>query len=153
MGLNVTAYASILKIEDKEAVNVHEYSTYLYPNEDFPKVADTIIEGNYTFADFFCFNAGSYSGYDYWRSQLKEISKNIKIETEKYTLKYPLFVELINFSDCEGVIGAQTSLKLYGDFLMCQNFASTLDERFYAFYLKWMRAFELASKNGCIKFS
>jgi hypothetical protein len=66
------------------------------------------------------FSAGSYGTYNWFRNQLSiaiyghpaaKIWENI----ESYEGKP--FIEIINFTDCDGVIGTEVSEKLYNDFV------------------------------------
>jgi hypothetical protein len=61
------------------------------------------------------FRAGSYSGYNWWRRHLSLMA--LGEEPEDVWAEPPMyegrpFVELIDFSDCEGCIGPRTSRKL-----------------------------------------
>ncbi|MEN9870269.1 MAG: hypothetical protein RLZZ171_1257, partial [Cyanobacteriota bacterium] len=67
------------------------------------------------------------------------------------------FVELINFSDCEGVIGSSLSAKLAKDFADFNDRAKKTaaeyrGDWFYSLHQKWQEAFELAAQNGAISF-
>ena len=60
---------------------------------------------------------------------------------------------MINFSDCEGVIGPKTSAKLAKDFAEFQAQADAHpDDWFRDLYTTWRRAFELASDDGAVGF-
>ena len=66
------------------------------------------------------------------------------------------FVELINFSDCEGFIGPVASAKLAKDFAAFRDRAQSADSTHGAYdferYCKWQEAFEFAADNGCVQF-
>ena len=67
------------------------------------------------------------------------------------------FVELIDFSDCEGVIGPKVAAKLAKDFADYEFMASAFaaesnDDFFLALYREWRRAFEWAADGGMIYF-
>ena len=63
------------------------------------------------------------------------------------------FFELINFSDCEGILGAPVCAKLAADFAKYQERANTShDEWWREKYAGWRRAFEMAADNGCVEF-
>lgn len=144
MGLNISAYSNIEYIGDdeEELEDELEYKEYtqIYPNRHFLSAADGLKKGFYTYENRGSFRAGSYSGYNDWRSQLKNMVDNEKD-----------FQELINFSDCEGVIGSVTSKKLLEDFKKWNNVAVT-KKYFYELYEEWQKVFELASNNGCVSF-
>lgn len=61
------------------------------------------------------------------------------------------FVELINFSDCEGVIGAEVAKKLAADFAAYQDKAGDKGD-FARVYASWRKAFELAADGGAVCF-
>lgn len=63
------------------------------------------------------------------------------------------FWELINFSDCEGVLGPATSAKLAGDFATWQEKADQHpDEAFRVLYARWRKACEMAADGGALVF-
>src|SRR3972149_5024711 len=94
MGLDITATSKIAKTRAGLDNTIH-----LCINKDFPEQAD----GYYTYAEKLSFRAGTYSSYNQWRDQLAQLAQGA-------------FLELINFSDCEGAIGSKTSTKLLKDF-------------------------------------
>ena len=97
------------------------------------------------------FRAGSYSGYNQWRNQLA----NLVGTTDKRIWENPVpgpFVELINFSDCEGTIDSKTSAKLAKDFQEYQGEANIKDEHFVQIYNHFRIAFECASDGGSVVF-
>lgn len=63
------------------------------------------------------------------------------------------FYELIDFSDCEGVIGPEVSAKLAKDFADWDEQAKrTLDDYDYEMYSNWHKAFKIASDGGAVIF-
>jgi hypothetical protein len=63
------------------------------------------------------------------------------------------FSELIHFSDCEGVIGTAVSKKLAADFAAFDEKAKAAgNERYYAKYQEWRKAFEMAANGGAVDF-
>jgi len=110
-------------------------------------------------------HAGSYGGYNRWREQLAELAGYPAGDYEQYGRTYQShcvpcwngeagpFSELINFSDCEGVIGASVSAKLAKDFADFQPKADAHeDDRFRMKYAEWRQAFEMASDSGAVDF-
>jgi len=64
------------------------------------------------------------------------------------------FVELVNFSDCEGCIGPVVAAKLLRDFVEFDDRAKAIvDDRFYVGYCQLKRGLELASDGGALIFS
>lgn len=101
----------------------------------------------------FSFRAGSYSGYNYWRNQLAVFAGFESAESVWHGDLKGSFTEMINFSDCEGTLDAETCLKLYKDF--CDNEGRAKehpDDYFIEKYMEWKRAMEIASNNGQVDF-
>lgn len=125
--------------------------TYLY--RSFEAQADGMVDGFYarTGASF-DFRAGSCTSYGEWRKQLAKLVGT----TDEAVFKDPKpgpFVELINFSDCEGVIGPTTSAKLAADFREWADRAQALNDAwFFAHYRDFRKAFEIAATGGAVKF-
>jgi len=134
---------------------------HLWPNPHFPTQSEGLPAGYFRVnGEVLSFRAGSYSGYNWWRSTLARlvgITPNDAWSDPK--IKVP-FLELINFSDCEGVIGPRTSAKLAGDFAEWEEraaaFAESMsdDESDYwlSSYRDWQQAFQLASDGGAVVF-
>lgn len=137
-----------------------------YVNPDFPGRADDIVDrAAYRSEDSDGFRAGSYGGYNHWREQLAVLAGYPAGQYEQWGNSWDShcvpcwngatgpFSELINFSDCEGVIGTAVSSKLARDFAEHQAKADTHpDERFRERYASWREAFEKASDRGCVEF-
>jgi len=164
MGLDITA-ASKLELIPDAPVDLDAFHVGSNPDE-FADRADGLKPGLYRSHAELNFRAGSYSGYNAWREQLAELAgypKRMHFSGHKppealhaagawETTSGP-FWELINFSDCEGVIGPKTSVKLAKDFADHQAKADAHpDEWFRDLYAMWRRAFELASDAGAVDF-
>lgn len=176
MGLGITAYRKLTKIDavfdaDGEPIDPNtresiDYDMRAYLNPDFPGRADEIEDrAIYSAEDSMGLHAGSYGGYNRWREKLAELAGYPAGDYEQYGRTYQShcvpcwngetgpFSELINFSDCEGVIGAAVSAKLAKDFAEFQQAADQIeDERFRAKYAEWRKAFEMASDAGAVSF-
>ena len=105
------------------------------------------------------FRAGSYSGYSEWRNALSEVAVGVPAdrawnEPQKYSI-CP-FYELIDFSDCEGVIGPSVAHKLARDFrIQRETVRPRLEDKgeWYAEqYDLWQNAFALAAGEGMVYF-
>jgi hypothetical protein len=152
MGLDISAYSN-LKREDDQSKNRDDYEIRIWINPNFPGRCDDVAEGYYTSEEDLRFGAGSYSGYNAWRDQLARLAGHADARAVWNDPKSGPFVELINFSDCEGTIGTAISAKLAKDFADFQHAADTHpDERFRERYANWRNGFELASKAGAIQF-
>lgn len=162
MGLDVTA------IEKAEFVgrrngNTRDESIMSVYDIGFDRL-DGKEEGNYRGATEFDFAAGSYGNYNEWREWLCRTFLGVEPRAiwdapEKFAGQP--FVELINFSDCEGAIGPVTAAKLLKDFTenkeRAKRAADALRqpyerEWFFKKYLDWKRAFELAKNDGFVIF-
>lgn len=183
MGLDITAY----RFCDVGDTVIEQWDCRIYNGENFKGRADDLVNGaTYCVAEMIKFRAGSYSSYNTWRDMLAQMAGYARMEddawrkhlvkaaggTELYReLKHPYaatawaaesgsFWELINFSDCEGVIGAVTSAKLVQDFKEHERKAAAFSnclssdwcDDFFELYEKWQEAFTLASQGGAVCF-
>ena len=166
MGLDITAYKNITLVGKadtfEEYIEKHVYNSCIYAASSFDEyfkgwMEGLTLNGIYRYEDSFGFRAGSYSGYNWWRKWLCQAVLNVSPEAiwnspEDYTEK-PFF-RLINFSDCEGIIGPVHSGKLYKDF---QEHSKIIEDENYPegcrkLYTQWMKGFEYASQNGLVEF-
>lgn len=101
------------------------------------------------------FRAGSYSGYNYWRSGLAVFATGHTVESywgAEGDIDLP-FYELINFTDCDGAIGWEAAADLLIDFNNHYDaYAEVHSERETHLYELWTEACEVASDNGLIWF-
>lgn len=172
MGLDITYYSKLVAAVGNEGFDEDGNVKYddgwftFYKNPDFPGRADDIQDGvAYMDSDAGGFRAGSYSGYNRWREQLAELAgyeltkfndrgRIVKCYAAAcwYGAEGP-FSELIDFSDCEGVIGATVSAKLAQDFKEFQDKADKhYDKYFIEKYAEWRKAFETAADGGAVSF-
>lgn len=163
MGLDIR-YASKINFESrKDPVEAEEETTcvFLYPNNCFIDQSEGIQAGYYTTEGVQgYFHAGPYSVYSIWRQHLADmigfkievIWQEVMTPAQKIEIQRIPFVELLCFSDCEGLIGPETSIKLYADFLAWDERAKSLKsmDSFYEQYQEWSNAFKVASDNGCV---
>lgn len=176
MGLDITAYRRIAKLDavfdsggdpiDHKTRELLDYDFRAYINSDFPGRADDIEDrAVYSAGEWLGFRAGSYGWYNAWRDSLAELAGYPLGKYEQYGRMWDSycvecwggaqgpFAELINFSDCEGVIGAVISQKLAADFAQFQEKADAHpDERFREKYAEWRKAFEMAADGGAVDF-
>ena len=160
MGLDITAHGKIKfirKIEaDEDMDNIYKNNLIrFWVNPHFDGRCDDIDkDGVYTSDENFGFRAGSYSGYNHWRNTLAKLGGYNSAEAVWAKETSGPFYEIINFSDCEGVIGTEVSKKLCEDFKSYKEKAEnfTDDPWFYKSYLNWLKAFEMASNDGCVSF-
>lgn len=163
MGLDITAARKITRLSGDYSGDGFYVGSQ--PDE-FVSQADGLEPGTYEAAETLKFRAGSYGGYNKWREQLAKLAGYPAVRHESHyeppedlyaagawDAKEGPFWELINFSDCEGVIGPKTSAKLAKDFAEFQAQADAHpDDWFRDLYTTWRRAFELASDDGAVGF-
>ena len=174
MGLDVTAYKNIEMANGNEAfdetgeLKCEEDWFQLYLNPHYSERASEIKDEHaYKAEDSYHFRAGSYGGYNHWRNMLAKLAgytestffeRGAERKSHAATVwQNPVpgpFMEIINFSDCEGTIGTKISKKLADDFANYQTLAEELkDEVFLEKYNCWRKAFELGAADGCIVFA
>lgn len=161
MGLDITAYKRLVVVEnpeiDEDGELIHWDSNWQpgasmdWSEKHFPGRGEGIdSKAVYCWEDRYGFRAGSYSGYNHWRSQLESFAKKIG--------KNEAFQELIDFADNEGVIGPIVSKKLANDFtenkMEALKFSKTLEDDgwFFEKYEDWELAFTMAADNGAVDF-
>lgn len=109
--------------------------------------------------------AGSYSGYGDWRNRLSVAildvpAQNVWADHDRYRDK-PFF-ELIDFSDCEGILGPVAAQNLLADFqenreLYLDYIRDDMQEEFFLdlyvrLYDEWTNAVTLAAQDGMVVF-
>lgn len=162
MGLDISAYRRI-KADPMATEDSWQTHARIYVNPDFPTRADGITEGWYSYAESTGFRAGSYSGYGEWRDLLAKLAgypatregSRHSHSAGAWKAEGGPFWELINFSDCDGVIGPVTSWKLAADFAEWDERAKAFAETrqwFYELYRSWREAFEMAADSGAVEF-
>lgn len=173
MGVDITAYKQLQEQncvcdEDGEPIDDVDYDwVKFYLNPDFPGRADDIKDETvYRYTDSEDMLSISYGGYNRLRNQLAELAGYPLGQYEQYGQMYDSyccdcwngktgpFSEIINFSDCEGVIGTAISAKLAKDFADFQEKADLRgDSQFKKFYAGMRKGFEAASDGGAVKYS
>jgi hypothetical protein len=175
MGLDITAYSGLVlrpdaaPDEDGSPVDYDKFwraypETIEASEKHFPGRSDGIASGaTYGFSTKFRFRAGSYGGYGEWRHWLARLVgyDSARDIWEQSDAGGP-FVELIHFSDCEGVIGPGVAAKLAKDFAEWEERAAAwasddgddADDAvwFLQKYREWKHAFELAADGGAVEF-
>lgn len=171
MGLDIYAYRQIKEVPESAVLDERGgfRSGIIAPmiNPCFPGRADDVnSDGFFSVAEGEHVLAMGYSSYGAWRDWLAKIagwpptSYDDAILGEKqshaagaWAATEGAFWELINFSDCEGTLGAATSRKLADDFARFQPQADAHEnERFREIYADMRKAFEMASDGGCVVF-
>lgn len=154
MGLYIIAYKGLKEEkhpiwdEDDELIDGQwtpgedmNKSESIWPGRGIPLKSESV----YHFEDKCVFSVGPCSLYNSWRRKLDSFKGNVA------------FQELINFSDCEGVIGSVIAEKLYNDFKNNYNEAIEYSKEISDFWFMekydiFMKAFEIAKENGAVVF-
>lgn len=111
------------------------------------------------------FRAGSYSGYNWWRNELCRFALGVGAEevwANPRRFRGRPFVELIDFTDCDGRIGTTVASKLAADFTVhaarAKRHAAALvaAEPDAGWWLEnfrdFARSLRLAAKEGALEF-
>lgn len=166
MGLDITAYGKLTPAPDAElddqgypmdGETIWRASGVSETNNQWPGRAEGLSDrATYKIGESFGFRAGSYGGYNNFRAALAQLAgmPQPKLIWDSPTPVHGPFVELINFSDCEGVIGPVVATKLASDFAEHEAaiLAKAPDAYFRQRYRDWRKAFEMASDNGAVEF-
>lgn len=163
MGLDIIAYSELKKneylsamnnedVEDLDIICLTMSPLLVEVEKAFPGRAEPLkYNGDiYTCGSHKTYSIGAYSTYGWFRRAL-----------ETYSEDCDCFDELIDFSDCEGVIGSIVSKKLYEDFSsnqesfeqwVCQRYSTIDCELLLQMYYKFESAFWIAKDGGAVEF-
>lgn len=163
MGLDIIAYSNLKKneylssISNEEKEELDESYLIMSPvlariDKAFPGRAEPLkYNGDvYDCGSYKEYSIGSYGTYGWFRRALEAFSEN-----------RDCFNGLIDFSDCEGVIGSIVSKKLYEDFSsnqesfeqwVYQKYLVVDGELLLQIYYKFESAFWIAKDGGAVKF-
>lgn len=168
MGLDITAYRGLKPAPaaelDADGYPV-DYQSHMKPGAGFawsektwPGRCPELVEGTvYSSTEQLAFRAGSYSGYNDWRSWLAKLAgfSGAGDFWDRATETEP-FYELINFADNEGIIGAAAAAELAKDFAEYETRARETsegsDDWQLVVYGLWLKACEMAADGGAIEF-
>lgn len=164
MGLDIISYANVEFLHP--ATGEIDYDD-LYDNNQkyvenqhpyWPWAFEGLTEGIYKVSEPLHFRAGSYSGYNLWRSELARFagySPQDAWDNHETYKNFPFF-ELVCFSDCEGIIGPETCADLAADFITYrdqfhnENADPTDNHWSLRKYDDWMRAFTRSCLKGMV---
>jgi hypothetical protein len=159
MGLDITAYRKLTRAPEGDSLGIDaRYDAELvtiYANPDFPGREAPLENGKcYRATEEDGFRAGGYIGYSAWRERLAALAGYRAGYGGDWDVPESApFVELVNFSDCEGVLGPAVCAKLAADFAAFQDRAdATGDDYFRAKYAEWRKAMEMAADGGAVEF-
>ena len=161
MGLDIIAISKIVKVDCEGGIRVGA-------DPEFNRVE--IEPGEYDRSEEseeHSFRAGPYSYYNRFRETLSMSMHGIMPvqiwnAVNEFEFENTAFIEMIDFSDCEGCIGAEVSNKLYHDFANNRHrFKEYIDSQDWAeekivdyleVYEDFMKAFEIAGRGGIVIF-
>jgi hypothetical protein len=162
MGLDITAYQELTKVENPELdgdgypvdYDSHWKARHLDSyDKSFPGRSEGLKNGTvYSFHKSFGFRAGSYGGYSQWRRELAQLAGYASDTDCWENHKSGPFFELINFYDNEGTIGPVVAKKLAKDFTDHHKMAAIVGGYFFERYCDWENAFNMAADNGAVDF-
>lgn len=162
MGLDITAYSQLKDTGRPFDWAVDEENALISNNHpDFATRCVEFTPGNaFKYSVSYRACVGAYSYYGAWREKLAKLagyspvtggtrpySKGAWVATEGP------FWELVNFTDCDGVLGTAVCQKLAKEFADYEESARLLeDDDFLYTYLQFRAAVEWASDGGAVVF-
>jgi len=172
MGLDITAYETVDLTpvprgdgEDDWPKYIAVWNNSMFETRARPLEARPDAEGRPTVryridsGRAVSFRAGSYSGYNRFREELCRLAHGIeprdlwKACAENGGMVPGPFVEMINFSDAEGIIGPEACARLADDFdEYYEQAKGCLDSWNLRTYEDFRGAFRLAAGAGCVQF-
>ena len=181
MGLDISVYTNVIPYTGElDGIYPIEGSSFIVNNNECFKDRALPLELNKSYKGNpnirYSFRAGSSGSYGQWREILAKYAGYPLAKYKKYNGELinsysagawesneGLFCELINFSDCEGILGNIVCKKLADDFTINMNdifkrvssdyhYDITYVSYFKEMYKNWMYACKRASKNGAIRF-
>lgn len=163
--MDIAAYSQVafkrLWADDEALYELELVPVHPHYFRDFPTHPSPLKEGWYEVQGEACaFRAGSYSRYNAWRAWLCEKALGVdpaivwkSLADGEATYEGKPFVGLINFTDCDGVIGSELAAKLHSVFVeMRHMFAEDGEEYYMSLYDNFTEAFGLAADSGMVVF-
>ena len=162
MGLDITAYSQLKDTGRPFDWDVDEGNASIPHNhQDFAQRCVEFAPGNaFEYEDALHACVGAYSYYGAWREKLAKLAGYSPIvrltrpySSGAWAATEGSFWELIDFTDCDGVLGTAVCQKLTKDFATYEERARHLgDEGFLYTYLQFKAAVEWASDGGAVVF-
>lgn len=182
MGLDIYAYGRTLCISNGvihgEPINPktgeiwddYDEGAIPYANRHYKKQAKGIRSHEYyTYKEMSHFWSTGYGFYNSWREELAKLAEYEPLPFEQikgnpnsriisYTegaifKKSGPFIDLIDFSDCEGSIDTQTCRVLLDDFKNFENKALLKEDWFKTGYNNWIDGLNIAVNEGFLIFT
>jgi len=161
MGLNIIAVNKIKKVADFyekiENIKIEDEKKLIRVKVNaFFSSHDNLESGIYVYEGDEIEFSGPYSEYSAFRNILANIAHSVncaEIWANCDIYKNGAFYELIDFSDCEGVIGPISASKLLLDFKKYrEDFYKISNKWDCENYENWIIALDIASSDGMIIF-
>ncbi len=162
MGLDITAYSQLKDTGRPIDWAVDEVNAYIPHNhQDFAKRCVEFTPGNaFEYEGELHAHIGRYIAFGQWREKLAVLAGYSPVigsyrpySAGAWASTEGPFWELINFTDCDGVLGTAVCQKLAKEFTDYEASARLLgDEDFLYTYLQFKAAVELASDGGAVVF-
>lgn len=164
MGLDIQTYSEVTRLGDiTEACRDGEcgHDLHIWEQPHYAERMAPLTEGAYVGDAGPSFRAGSYGGYNWWREQLARLIGQTPdaIWSNPDAHKDTPFVELIDFSDCDGQIGPDAARELAKDFAEWEERAMEFktddpdaDDYWRGRYKLFKEAFEQAAEGGVVVF-
>lgn len=164
MGLDIRVYQNLSKVTEPFRGELNRLIVN-NPTEFQARAMPLESQATYEGGCVLTFSAGPYSTYNRWREKLAEIvgyqpvmyddgrgSKRMRCDAGAWAATKGPFWEVINFSDCEGVLGPEACRKLAKDFADYSKIAELESREFTDLYVLFAEAVTLASHQGAVKF-
>ncbi len=154
MGLSAVAYSDV-RFLGKNVLN-EDYAFHMYNTKDTNQ--NVKKEGYYAGKRIYSTGNVSYSTYGKYRNKLCKAVTGLDAE-QVWNNPHPdlPFIEMINFSDCEGGFDNEVCVELKKDFLEWKNKIESEfkeDIFFLDFYKKFLEVFkDAADNNGVVVYT
>ena len=164
MGLDIRAFERVTLTKSHPVTDScwDEEHILIHDPPDFPNSLGGLVPGRCyrPVGKQLGFRAGSYSGYNAWRSLLCVFALGVEpkeVWNAPKRFEGKPFTLLINFSDCEGEIGPKACAILARDFAESRERVRPRLESAHpgwadVKYDDWQAAFELAADHGLVCF-
>lgn len=152
MGLDVVAYSKLTPAKGGSGVIFNISGMYA------PLPLDVCSGMLYAYEERSGFRAGSYSSYNAWRNELARVAgyepaANGRYDETVWQSTGGPFWEMINFTDCNGVLGTAVCKKLHSDFVAFRDIAIRgFSDGDMLTYEQFETSFKLAADGGCVMF-
>lgn len=171
MGLDITVHPKVVEIDQTTVPRLayeidwdecyEQGLTVAYCAEGFERSLGGLVDGHFyrSVDQTWSFRAGSYGGYNDWREWLSFMAhqEHANHFWDKPEEEDVAFIELINFSDCEGTIGLKACADLAKDFddyrdKAIKSVANSADGKYILEkYELWSKAFHDTANTGLVE--